>query len=80
VRDEKITEISFVGTVGGLLGLFMGFSFVSCVEIFYLCFAAGSGQKDSRVSAEVIRVASDAKAKETVSTLAKTSTKRKASF
>jgi hypothetical protein len=32
VTEEKITEISFAGTVGGLLGLFMGFSFVSAVE------------------------------------------------
>lgn len=35
--EEKITEISFVGTVGGLFGLFMGFSFVSLVEMVYLC-------------------------------------------
>ncbi len=36
LRDEKITEISFVGTVGGLLGLFLGFSFLSVVEMLYL--------------------------------------------
>ncbi len=35
-REEKITQITFVGTVGGLLGLFLGFSFISAVEIFYL--------------------------------------------
>jgi hypothetical protein len=29
IREEKITEITFVGTVGGLLGLFLGFSFIS---------------------------------------------------
>ena len=38
IREEKISEITFVGTVGGLLGLFLGFSFVSSVEIVYLLF------------------------------------------
>ena len=37
IREEKISEFTFVGTVGGLLGLFLGFSFVSAVEIVYLC-------------------------------------------
>jgi hypothetical protein len=36
VTEEKITEIAFVGTVGGVLGLFMGFSFISAVEIIYV--------------------------------------------
>ena len=36
IREEKISEITFVGTVGGLLGLFIGFSFVSAVEMVYL--------------------------------------------
>jgi hypothetical protein len=36
VREEKITEITFVGTVGGLLGLFLGFSFISVVEIAFM--------------------------------------------
>lgn len=36
IREEKISEFTFVGTVGGLLGLFLGFSFVSAVEIVYL--------------------------------------------
>ena len=36
VTEEKITEISFVGGVGGILGLFLGFSFISAVEIFYV--------------------------------------------
>lgn len=40
VTEEKITEIAFVGNVGGLLGLFLGFSFVSIVEIVYLCACA----------------------------------------
>ncbi len=39
VTEEKITEIAFVGTIGGVLGLFMGFSFISAVEILYVfCF------------------------------------------
>lgn len=37
IREEKISEFTFVGTVGGLLGLFLGFSFVSAVEMVYLC-------------------------------------------
>ena len=36
VTEEKITEISFVGGVGGILGLFLGFSFISAVEVFYV--------------------------------------------
>ena len=35
VRDEKVTVTSFVANVGGLLGLCMGFSLVSVVEILY---------------------------------------------
>jgi hypothetical protein len=34
-----MTEIAFVGGVGGILGLFLGFSFLSAAEIVY--FAAG---------------------------------------
>ena len=38
VTNEKISRISFMSDVGGLLGLFMGFSFVSAVEIlFHAC-------------------------------------------
>ena len=39
LTEEKITEINFVGTVGGLMGLFSGFSFISVLEIlyFFLC-------------------------------------------
>ena len=33
--SEKISSISFMSDVGGLLGLFMGFSFVSAVEVLY---------------------------------------------
>jgi hypothetical protein len=36
IREEKITEITFVGTIGGLMGLFFGFSFISVVEIGFL--------------------------------------------
>jgi hypothetical protein len=36
ITEEKITEIAFVGTIGGVLGLFLGFSFISAVEIFYI--------------------------------------------
>ncbi len=46
MRREKITIISFIGNVGGLLGLFMGFSFVSIVEFFYI-FCFGSTRSDS---------------------------------
>ena len=38
VTAEKISRISFMSDVGGLLGLFMGFSFVSAVEIIYHAF------------------------------------------
>lgn len=34
VTEEKITEFAMVGTLGGILGLFMGSSFISVVEIF----------------------------------------------
>ena len=33
ITEEKITEISFVGMVGGILGLFLGSSFISFVEV-----------------------------------------------
>lgn len=36
VREEKISIITFIGSVGGLLGLFMGFSVVTLFEILYL--------------------------------------------
>ncbi len=38
VTDEKISRISFMSDIGGLMGLFMGFSFVSAVEIVYHVF------------------------------------------
>jgi ABC-type lipoprotein release transport system permease subunit len=36
VTEEKITEIAFVGSIGGVLGLFLGFSFISAVEIIFI--------------------------------------------
>ncbi len=49
-RDEKIPEIAFVGTVGGLLGLFLGFSFVSIIEFVYLCMGRKRGRSQSSPS------------------------------
>ena len=37
IRDERMTRTSFIANVGGLLGLCMGFSLVSVVEILYFC-------------------------------------------
>jgi len=36
VTEEKITEIAFVGTIGGILGIFLGFSFISSAEIVFI--------------------------------------------
>ena len=44
--EEKITINSFVAAVGGLLGLFSGFSFIGCVEIVYITF--GYKRKQSK--------------------------------
>ena len=38
IREEKFTIIQFFGSIGGLLGLFLGLSVVSLVEIFYMLF------------------------------------------
>ena len=35
---EEISKLSFVSDIGGLMGLFMGCSFVSALEIFYHAF------------------------------------------
>ena len=50
LTQEKITTMSFVGNVGGILGLFLGFSFISGAEIFALivsipkrCFTSPTG-------------------------------------
>lgn len=34
-NDEQLSVISFIGNSGGLLGLFLGMSFVSLFEIVY---------------------------------------------
>ena len=36
IREEKITILQFVGSIGGLASLVMGISFLSLVEIVYL--------------------------------------------
>lgn len=38
VTEEKITEIAMVGKIGGMMGLFMGSSFISAIEIFEIFF------------------------------------------
>lgn len=35
IKDQKMSKISFVANVGGLLGLCMGFSFVTVFELIY---------------------------------------------
>lgn len=46
IRDRAITFTSFVGNAGGLLGLCMGFSFVSIFEIVYfLCNCFGKSMR-----------------------------------
>ncbi len=52
LRREKITVISFIGNVGGLLGLFLGFSFISVVEIFYMFLFASSGVRKEKPARE----------------------------
>ena len=34
-RDMRITELDFVSNIGGLMGLLMGFSFISLIELLY---------------------------------------------
>jgi hypothetical protein len=38
IQDEEFSYITFIGNVGGLLGLSMGMSFISIFEIFYCLF------------------------------------------
>ncbi len=54
LRREKITIISFIGNIGGLLGLFMGFSFISTIEIFYVFFLSSDNQNAIENSVEHI--------------------------
>ena len=35
LRQPKTTMIEYISQVGGLLGLCLGFSFISCIEIIY---------------------------------------------
>ena len=37
-KTEKMSRIAYIASSGGLLGLCMGFSFVSLAEILYHCF------------------------------------------
>jgi hypothetical protein len=39
-RDEQMTILSFIGNAGGLLGLCMGLSMISIVEIIFYCAVA----------------------------------------
>ena len=48
LTEEKITEISFVGNFGGLLGLFIRFSFISGFEVIYFVLVVGLGGKIRR--------------------------------
>ena len=34
-REMRITELDFVSNIGGLMGLLMGFSFISLIELLY---------------------------------------------
>ena len=36
-RDQRMTMVGYISQLGGLLGLFMGFSFISAFEILYWC-------------------------------------------
>jgi hypothetical protein len=36
-RDEQMSILSFIGNVGGLLGLCLGLSMISIFEMFYFC-------------------------------------------
>ena len=36
IREEEITILQFVGSIGGLASLVMGISFMSLIEIVYL--------------------------------------------
>ena len=55
VTEEKITKMSFVGGVGGILGIFLGFSFISSVEVLFFVFCKlfphfATKQMHSRIS------------------------------
>ena len=50
IREEKITVVSFFGSIGGTLGLLFGFSVISIFEIVYLLivFLSNNVIKESR--------------------------------
>ena len=54
IREEKTTIIMFVGSLGGLLGLFLGFSFISFIEIIYLCLLALASKIGDRNSTTLL--------------------------
>ena len=35
IRQERMTKVDYISQIGGLLGLFMGISFISCIELIY---------------------------------------------
>ena len=60
VREEKISFITFVGSVGGLLGLFLGFSFMSSIEIVYMfCLWLFTNEKSLKKSVTPIKINSN---------------------
>ena len=40
IKNEEMSRISFLGNVGGLMGLLTGVSVVSLAEFLYFCFKA----------------------------------------
>ena len=36
-REQKMIFVQYISQIGGLLGLWMGFSFISAIEILYWC-------------------------------------------
>ena len=35
IRQERMTKVDYISQIGGLLGLFMGISFISGIELIY---------------------------------------------
>ena len=35
IRQERMTKVDYISQMGGLLGLFMGISFISVIELIY---------------------------------------------
>ena len=55
LTSEKITYTTFAGTVGGLMGLFLGFSFISGVELCYHFFMPRSPKNRSIDGADFLQ-------------------------